>query len=445
MIFYLIAASIGLAGFWLYYHFALRKMTFFGLNRAYLLLTILFCLLSPFIANLIPASQKPITQEQHKIISPITTNVLQSVSTLKAEIHTFEKAEKTPTSWITIIYFLVGGVLLLRLFWSFITVNRLSKGATIHYYNGVKIICSDKISQPLSMFRSIYMPKQWGTELPNEILLHEKVHIKQWHFIDLLLVELVAVVFWFNPFIYLYKKSVRLNLEYLADRNVLKQGANLWQYQSTLLSQAIDKNYSLALATNFSTPLKNRIEMMKRNRSKLWMRITIIGAIPIVVMLMALNTRSELSNPIIKKFKPVVEMIESTDKPSMSPLGDGPFYVTSSFGMKMHPILKVEKMHTGVDLSAKKGAPIFATADGWVTLTKFDEAKGNFVQIKHSEVYLTQYSHMASFKVMQGEMVKKGQIIGFVGSTGQSTGPHLHYEIHENGVAIDPETILGGC
>ena len=66
-------------------------------------------------------------------------------------------------------------------------------------------------------------------------------------------------------------------------------------------------------------------------------------------------------------------------------------------------------MHTGVDLSANSGAPIFATADGWVTLTKFDEAKGNFVQIKHSEVYVTQYSHMASFKVMQGEMVKKGQ------------------------------------
>ncbi|HNP19457.1 MAG TPA: M23/M56 family metallopeptidase [Fulvivirga sp.] len=420
-------------------------MTFFGLNRAYLLLTIIFCLLSPFSTYLNPVSQQPITHEQQNIISPITTNVLQSVSTLQSEIHTFQNAEETPISWIYIIYFLVAGILLLRLFWSFIAVNRLSNGATTHYYNGVKIICSDRITQPLSMFRSIYMPKQGGVKLPNEILLHEKVHVEQWHFIDLLIVELVAVVFWFNPFIYLYKRSIRLNLEYLADRNVLKQGTNLWQYQSTLLSQAINKNYSLTLATNFSTPLKDRIEMMKKNRSKLWMKMAIMGAIPLAIILTALNTKSALSKPIIKTFKPVLELADSTDKPSMSPLGDGPFKVTSGFGMKMHPILKVEKMHTGVDLTAKSGTPIFATADGWVTLTKYDEAKGNFVQIKHSEVYTTQYSHMASFKVLQGEMVKKGQVIGYVGSTGQSTGPHLHYEIHENGEAIDPESILGGC
>ena len=117
--------------------------------------------------------------------------------------------------------------------------------------------------------------------------------------------------------------------------------------------------------------------------------------------------------------------------------------LSSSFGKRKHPILGFTKLHTGTDFAAPKGTPIMASGDGIVTRAKWCGGGGNCVKIKHNSTYQTVYAHMSKFGrgIKKGIRVKQGQIIGYVGSTGLSTGPHLHYEVIENGKKINSQKL----
>ena len=117
--------------------------------------------------------------------------------------------------------------------------------------------------------------------------------------------------------------------------------------------------------------------------------------------------------------------------------------LSSPFGMRKHPILGFNKMHRGTDFAAPLGTPIMASGDGIVIKAGWCGGGGNCVKIKHNTTYQTIYAHMSKFSslAIPGSRVKQGQIIGFVGSTGMSTGPHLHYEVIENGKKINSQTL----
>ena len=117
--------------------------------------------------------------------------------------------------------------------------------------------------------------------------------------------------------------------------------------------------------------------------------------------------------------------------------------LSSSFGKRKHPILGFTKMHTGTDFAAPTGTPILASGDGLVVRAQWCGGGGNCVKIKHNRVYQTVYAHMSKFGrgIKKGARVKQGQIIGYVGSTGLSTGPHLHYEVIENGKKINSQKL----
>lgn len=113
--------------------------------------------------------------------------------------------------------------------------------------------------------------------------------------------------------------------------------------------------------------------------------------------------------------------------------------VASGFGYRIDPVYKTPKMHTGLDFAAAMGTPIYATADGSISTSGYDEGGyGNHVIINHGYGYQTLYGHMIRIKSRPGERVKRGQVIGWVGSTGKSTGPHCHYEVIKNGEKINP-------
>jgi hypothetical protein len=114
--------------------------------------------------------------------------------------------------------------------------------------------------------------------------------------------------------------------------------------------------------------------------------------------------------------------------------------LSSSFGMRFHPILGFSRMHQGVDLAAPYGTPIVAASSGVVRFAGWHGGHGNFVQIVHAGGMGTGYGHMSQFVVHPGEAVQQGQLIGYVGSTGLSTGPHCHFEVYRDGAAIDPTT-----
>ena len=117
--------------------------------------------------------------------------------------------------------------------------------------------------------------------------------------------------------------------------------------------------------------------------------------------------------------------------------------LSSPFGMRKHPIDGFNKMHRGTDFAAPLGTPIMASGDGVIVKAGWCGGGGNCVKIKHNSVYQTIYAHMSKFanRVKSGVRVKQGQIIGYVGSTGKSTGPHLHYEVIENGKKINSQTL----
>ena len=115
--------------------------------------------------------------------------------------------------------------------------------------------------------------------------------------------------------------------------------------------------------------------------------------------------------------------------------------LSSSFGMRKHPILGYNKMHKGTDFAAPEGTPIMASGDGVIIKAGWCGGGGNCVKIKHNKTYQTIYAHMKNFSnlAIPGNRIKQGQVIGYVGSTGMSTGPHLHYEVIENGKKINSQ------
>ena len=117
--------------------------------------------------------------------------------------------------------------------------------------------------------------------------------------------------------------------------------------------------------------------------------------------------------------------------------------LSSSFGMRKHPILGFTKMHKGTDFAAKSGTPIMASGSGTIVSAKWCGGGGNCIKIKHNSTYETIYAHMKSFArgIKRGKKVKQGQIIGYVGSTGMSTGPHLHYEVLINGKKVNSQKL----
>jgi len=117
--------------------------------------------------------------------------------------------------------------------------------------------------------------------------------------------------------------------------------------------------------------------------------------------------------------------------------------MTSAFGMRSHPLLGGYRAHNGVDLAAPTGSPIRATSDGTVGSANWNGGYGLFVSLEHGGGVETRYGHMSRLNVVAGQQVKKGDVIGYVGSTGRSTGPHLHYEVRRNGRAVNPSKLMG--
>lgn len=132
------------------------------------------------------------------------------------------------------------------------------------------------------------------------------------------------------------------------------------------------------------------------------------------------------------------------EPPTASPIAglDMRKHLSSGFGMRMHPILKKRQLHRGIDLKAKTGTPVLATADGVVIFAGMDGLYGIAVRIQHANGYVTAYTHLSSHQVKVGQDVELGQTIAAVGSTGASTAPHLHYEILKNDKPVDPLALL---
>ncbi|MGN6617462.1 MAG: M23 family metallopeptidase [Ilyomonas sp.] len=146
-----------------------------------------------------------------------------------------------------------------------------------------------------------------------------------------------------------------------------------------------------------------------------------------------------------KSYNEINNMIKNKEKllaaiPAIQPVSNKDLSrIASGFGYRIDPVYKVTKFHAGLDFTAPQGTPIYATADGVVKEANYNGGGyGNHVVINHGYGYETLYGHMYKIKAKRGQRVKRGEVIGYVGSTGKSTGPHCHYEVHKSGQPVDP-------
>ena len=135
---------------------------------------------------------------------------------------------------------------------------------------------------------------------------------------------------------------------------------------------------------------------------------------------------------------------KSSTEPSINPIkANDIIKISSSYGMRVHPITKEKRMHSGIDFIAKIGTPVLSTANGKVVTVEYNQTGyGNKIVIEHANNLKTVYAQLEEIKVEEGQTVNQNDIIGTVGSSGTSTGPHLHYEVLQNNIPVDPKPYL---
>ena len=183
--------------------------------------------------------------------------------------------------------------------------------------------------------------------------------------------------------------------------------------------------------------------MMTRINSSKTAKFKLLLTLPFIMFLLSAFTIETATEKVFNnnQLQPVDK---STKTPSIFPVKkvEG-VKISSGFGMRMHPIKKEQMMHNAVDIKAPEGTPVYATADGLVRKVKQNHTDGSgygrYVIIDHESGYSTLYSQLSGYNVTEGQEVKQSDVIGYVGSSGISTGPHLHFEVMKDGENIDPE------
>ena len=261
---YLVKLTISLAVVWLFYQFILRKLTFYNSNRWYLLGYTLLSFLIPFV-------------NVSSLIENRPTGLIQLVPSVHQYTIALEKASECPVpvwstsydkwDFVALGVIVIAGILFIRFAFSVLSFLAIQRKAKLISKDGVKIYQVDEDIIPFSFGNSIFINSRLHTEMElAEIVRHEFVHVRQNHTIDIIWAEMLCIINWYNPFAWLLKRSIRQNLEFIADNKVIENGIDKKQYQYLLLKVVGNRQFSIATQFNFSS-LKKRIVMMNKSKS----------------------------------------------------------------------------------------------------------------------------------------------------------------------------------
>ncbi len=438
MILYFLKAALICSGLYLIYKLILSNIASFKFNRFYLLATLLVSILLPSISFDYPASlvENSIFMDGSKIISDVS-----AIGSKFEKSPILQQNENNASSIFLLGYLCICILLSFRLIHNSrrLLSQDVQKGDKL---NGMQLIFQKKNETIFSFFNRLYVPAKYKTDSIDEaVLLHESIHSKQLHSLDNVLSEIYLIVFWFNPFAWLLKKSIKSNHEYLADAEVV-QNTEQTTYMQTILNHLKESNHPI-LSSSFSyLSIKKRFNMLQKKKSRLQQTSTITFSIILSLSLICLFAfkPAELNQKIEHQITAQTGF-HLHKKPSGLPINFNAITkVPSSFGMRIHPITKERTLHRGDDLTAKEGTSILATDKGKVIKAQFSKNYGNHIIIQHNMKFKTLYAHLKSMNVKVGETVELGQTIGIIGNTGRSMGTHLHYELHEFDKPIDPKT-----
>lgn len=344
-IIYSIEIGICLALFYLAYWVFLKKETFFKLNRFYLMASIIISLLVPLLNISIsdPGESSfitkylilPIDQYENNIsvnlddkfvhrrhgmmfpgdaefaegdMTPNVDKMGESKSNL-AKITPVNSSEKnnsdTKINWLNVIfliYFIGAALFLIRFMTNLVWILTYVLRNRPQQISGLKVIKLEKNISPFSFLNRVFISNK--NDYPeaelNKIISHEKIHIQQKHSIDLILFELLLVFQWFNPFVWLYKRAIKITHEYLADHGTINSGVDMPSYQYSLLNQVLREN-NFEIASNYNLSIKKRITMMMKKRSSKLAALKLIIALPIFIFLFSAFAFNSSKKEVVNK------------------------------------------------------------------------------------------------------------------------------------------------
>ena len=441
LLIYFLKVSLALIVFYLLYILVFRRFTFFTFNRIYLLLTSSLSLVLPLIT--IPGKSMAVSEQLYSL--GIDWDSFVPVY----EAHSSAEQIFQGNSLINFFLLIYLGISLTRLFHGLILLLKLKhkyRNGSVHSRDGVRIIVHPKVESPFTLFQVVYLDPRNFKQKNMPLIRHEMVHARQLHSLDLLLSEIICSFLWINPFVFLFKRRIKENHEFLADYYAQADGEGLIPYMNAL-SIELSKNYDSALASYFkSSTLKKRILMLtdkQTNRKKRTLYLLLVPLIGFLAMAFQQPLPEVIDEGSLLRIQAGSDRALTTsytESPSGFPMDEKyRASITAKYGKMKHPFTKEMKMHVGVDIAAPIGEAVYSTGEGTVIKSEMDKNYGNLIVIKHNESYSTLYAHMQSRLVETGDKVNKGQKIATNGTTGLSTGPHLHYEVRKNGENVDPE------
>jgi len=372
------------------------------------------------------------------ITSPVdgSSNIGQSLRAMPGPLQISEIQNpgsiSGPFPW-WIFYWNGVALFTLRALLGVIQIIKIRIRNTVHRNQKITFVTGSQLPA-FSFFRWIFLDEgRNGKSDYNLVIAHELAHVRQRHTMDLFLVEFVHILLWFNPLIILYKRTLKECHEFLADDAVLKDGIPLLDYARSHQKEAIARS-NRKLASYFEgSSLKRRLLMaIKKEKPYAGLRYLII--IPLLIGALLVFSCSA---------KPTELSLETSENVFNFPLRpDASYRISENFSLnRMHPILGINRPHPGIDINASIGTPVLASDNGVVKEISNSRARngyGMYVLIEHSNGYETFYAHLNKTLVKEHEVILRGQVIGEVGNTGMVIGPHVHFEIRKDGIAVDP-------
>lgn len=412
---YILEVSCVFTVLYVVYYLILRQLTFHTLNRAFLLLSIPLSLLLPVLS--IGLGNISIT---HIDIPKFEEYISTEQST--ALLNPGSGSNFNPVIILMIFYCSGLIIFIWRLFKSVFQIIKIRQESQVEYTDRFVII-SANIPAIFSCFNWIFVPENGSCKYEDPVLEHEKGHALCWHTIDLIITEFFIALLWFHPFVFFFRRSIKSVHEFQVDSRILQSNTSKWQYLKLILENLDSKQRVVGLYSYFnSITIKNRVKMITKNKSHKYQLIRYLFLVPVITILAMSFT------------KPIGA------EPEIFPIKEGDYSViTVHHGEKMiNPFTNKETVHNGIDIKAKEGVSVMAVAEGKVIKVSTEKGWGKMVVIDHGGGFETWYAHLKDFTVEYGQKVSKGQIIGHVGNTGYSTGPHLHYEVRLDNKSVDP-------
>ncbi|GAB5523982.1 MAG: hypothetical protein Roseis2KO_18540 [Roseivirga sp.] len=460
MVNYLIESSVCLAIMLLTYRLLLSGTSLHRLKRFYLLACLVLPLTLPLMEFDLHYGEAPAVQ-QEKMPNHLSQPYFQPNADGPQSPAGTSGIVQVPASsppqssvnwlfWGIVGYSSVIALLMIRFLTNIYRIRRLARTSQSKLYKGHRIVLLKGSATAYSFFQLIFIGEDdyKNATTREHLLSHELAHARHWHSADILLLELLRVLLWFNPLYFLLSKYIRLNHEYMADSQVINQFGDRRTYQKLILNFATRTSGYMPLVSpsDFSF-IKNRFTMMHKSTSQ---KVATIR----VLLLLTTMAGTFFSLAVELKPKPAVitepAQMAITPVTSETPTGipmDSIKYSSNS-NLSGGSRLFLDDFYPGIDITARAGRAVIATADGRVLESAVGDKKyGNYVLISHSNEVKTLYASLSNLTVKEGQTVKRGDLLGTIGMTMRTsalgTGVNrVHYAISKSGNWVDPYTYI---